>query len=143
MLGRLVFKDLLGRIYAPTFHSMSWTDVQNLGNTLAAYSAVRLVSMRGTYATNPTPYAMPSNGIGTIADIAVLYYARNNIPGYVQLIVPNPREDIFLPDGETVDPSAITGLTTAVCEWAITPGGDPPDTFVRGLRRYVNHFNGI
>lgn len=81
-----------------------------------------------------------AGGYTAVTDIADLTYKNNTTGGSLHIWVPAPTA-VFQTDGETVDVAAITSLNTAILANALTPAGDPVDTYVEGYRRTLTKRN--
>lgn len=135
----LPWTDLSGYTVQQTFYSFDPAGALAVITQLAALSNVTGEVWYTAEAHSPVASAYPG-GYQSVTDIADLTYKNNTTGGSLHIWVPGPTA-VFQTDGETVDPAAITSLNSAVLMNALTPAGDPVDTYVQGYRRTLTKRN--
>ena len=105
-----------------------------LGGIVAALNGVSNAFIREESSGARTSHT----GTGTVAtyptvrSTANLQYRDSTTGAMARVYVPAPVSGIFLPDGVTVNPSAISTLNTAVIGAVLAGSGNVVDTFVGG-----------
>lgn len=100
------------------------TEIQAVSNALlreATFGPQNFLSGSPTVATYPT-----------VRQTANLFFRDSTTGATARVYIPAPVSSIFLPDGVTVDPTAITALIAAVVAQVISGSGNLVDQFVGG-----------
>lgn len=80
-----------------------------------------------------TPSSPSTGPFGTITDWAQLVFQTSS-GSLVRVTLPAPNSNIFLADGETVDPSTIVDIIAAVTGTVVDNGGNAVVSYISGVR---------
>jgi hypothetical protein len=99
----------------------------------AKSNAAVLLSWEGTLVVNPTPSPVNASFPDVFDQAALLF--QTPAGSITTIVIPAPMANIFLADGETVDPAQISAIITAVIANTVTQNGTPVTSYVSGYRR--------
>jgi len=135
MICRPVYFDAQGHVLAPQFYCADQSHGQALLNAISGYTHSGLSVARFTVVAAESTATTPGT-YSSIYDAAELNFNTLTSSSRVRIYVPAPASTMFKPDQETVDPSAIGSLISAVLANATDPGGVALYQFTGGVRRH-------